>query len=199
MKKLISVLVSLLALTPILASTDIWTQLQTGGGYTKYAEMTSVGGYDWSEQSYVMTGNVFDGFENYGTVFMLKGLSTPSAWNMESLQLLSGMGDTLIWKNVDVWSEDSTIDCCTGKLKYPTEAWVEIDFSTPKPFHTANSWYVLLDEPPAEEHHGYFNNYIQTDEVFQYAQKVGINNFPSDYSIPQFPEIPEFHWVGVPS
>jgi hypothetical protein len=187
----------------VMADTNIWTWVTNQGGYTAYEEKASVGGYDYSECSYQYTAFIDEGFENDGSVFMFKGVETTAPWELEEYKYMDGSGDTLIWKHVDVWTEDKRTDCCTGKLKYPTEAWVEVDFVTDKPFHDAESVYFLMDEPPAQHGdengtHGYFDKIIETDEDFFFQQKVGINNWPSDFMPPEPPEPPKMHWIIDP-
>lgn len=201
-------------------ATDIWTNIYNTGGYTKYAQMTLIGGPDWSEGAATTeptdynregptpryTAAIYEGFENEGDVIMEKGLSTPTAWELEGRVDIFGSGNTLIWKEATVWTEDKKINPCTGKLLYPTQAWIEIEFSTLKPFLDEESWYVLMDTPDAYDEKvatsnpqfAGFSKYIQTNENFGFSQKVGINNFPSDYVIPRIPDLPEFHWISSP-
>lgn len=195
--------------------THIWTDITNTGGYTKYAEQTMVGGLDWSEGAQTtdpsdyaypptprMTAYISEGFENDGAVQMTKGVNTPRPWELEEYKMIQGTGNTKIWKHVEAWTEDKKIGC-DGKLVYPTEAWVEVDFVTPKPFWDAESWYVKMDEPDAHDdavpttnpQTATFDKFIKTNEDFVFQQKVGINNFPSNYQIPELPRIPRFHWI----
>ncbi len=221
MKKILAAIIALALIgAPALASTHIWTEVHNTGGYTKFAENAQVGGEDWSEgaettdpddwntPSKRYTANINQGFENKGSVYMIKGVHTPTAWELEEKTELVGSGKTEIWKEVTAWTEDKKVDPETGKLVYPTKAWVEVDFSTPKPFHDAESWFVNMNMPSAhdddaehgipdeEEQTAYYGKAIVTDEDFNFLEKVGINNFPCNYQIPEWPEYPEFHWIG---
>lgn len=210
-----AILLTVFALMTAASATDIWTEVYSSGGYTAFEQKVWVGGLDWSEGAkttdpgdYVyppvprMTAYINEGFENTGNIYAFQGMTSNAAWELEMRTDISGEGDTNLFKEVLVWTEDKKVDCQTGKLVYPTEAWVETEFTTPKPFQDAQSWHVVMDEPPAKDdvdqetgNYAVFTKTISTDEDFNYAQKVGVNNFPSDYVVPKIPEFPEMHWI----
>lgn len=211
----------LLFSVPAFARTNVWTTVYNSGGKTSYAEQTMVGGMDWTEglgpqyspdgsspwtypPSPEMTAYVFEQFDNKGSVYMEKAMETAAPWELEEYKFIQGSGKTKIFKHVEVWTEDSRYDD-DDKLWYPTHAWVEVDFSTPKPFWDAESWEVLMDEREAQdEKYGEpgqiasFDKIIKTDEDFVFQQKVGINNWPSDFCPPRPPEPREMHWINGP-
>ena len=200
MKAILSALiVAVLMATPVLATTNIWTQIQSTG-YSKYLEMTSVGGYDYSEHSDQMTANIMQGYENTGTVQFFKGVETPADWILVETTQMAGTGDTFIWKNVDIWTEDThTIHPEHTVLKYPTEGWVNVYFSTDKPFNDVENWYALVNQPPAQDDnlqqygtHATFGKMINTDENYQFMQETGINIDPCNFQMPSPPQMPDF-------
>lgn len=209
MKKLSLVLaftaLLLLGVGTVNAQTNIWTNVGNDGGYTSYQQMTSIGGYDWSEGSKQVTGIIYEGFENEGNIDMNKELHSDGEWILEEKMSLFGSGYSEIFKHVDAWTEDSTLwenghPCYRnpngqpGELAYPTELWVEYEFSTPKPFTDADTFYAIIKDAPAEQYHAYYNKYIQTDEQFAFGEKVGIGDFPSDFEPREIPEFPRMCW-----
>lgn len=202
MKKLLTILVGLLSLTPILAATNIWTQVENTGGYSSYQEETWIGGYDWSECSQQMTGYVREGFTNDGEISMNKEVHNDGQWLLEERMTMGGSGDTEIYKYVKAWTEDNRINCCTGKLKYPSEMWVEysfVDYDTP--FTDADTFYAIVDEPPAqhgneEGNYAFYGKMLETDAEFNFGEKVGIGDFPSDFEGRNPPTFPEMCWFS---
>lgn len=173
-----------------LEGTHIWTDLMNTGGYTEFVEETTIGGYDWTEDRYVVTGVIHEEVVNDGTVNIHGVMSSYSPWELEEMKFVDGTGYTEIYKNVQVWTEDPREDDC-GDLKWPTETWVETAFATDTETDLTNA-YFLMDEPPAEDNIGVFKKEIVTDDDYFFFEKVGINNFPSDYEPPERPESPDF-------
>lgn len=210
MNKIIAAIVALTVVgVPVLATTNIWTNVGNTGGYTSYQEETWIGGYDWSEGSQQMTGYIMEGFTNDGSIGMTKEIHNDGQWILEEKLAMGGTGDTEIYKHVDVWTEDSTLwenghpdyrnpNGAPGELAYPSEVWVEYSFvGFDTPVSDADTFYAIVTEAPAEQYHAYYNKYIETDEEFNFGEKVGIGDFPSDFEprpIPLFPEMCWFEW-----
>ena len=222
MNKIIAAIVALAVIgTPALAVTNIWTNVGNTGGYTSYQQETWVGGYDWSEGSDQMTGYIVEGFTNDGSIGMNKEIHNDGQWILEEKLEMGGCGDTEIFKNVNVWTEDTTLyqnaqdpwrwrigpdggakdePGQNGELAYPSELWVEYSFiGFDTPMTDADTFYAIVKEPPAqngqeEGNHAYYNKYITTNDEFNFGEKVGIGDFPSDFVSRPTPEFPEMCW-----
>jgi len=199
-----------------LAKTDLWSFVTNTGGYTEFHEITTVSGWDWSEglgpvlscdgsdpwvrPSLEVTAVVDEAVLNYGSLYFEKAMTSDASWDLEEYKFMSGDGDTEIFKTVTVWTEDSRFNCA-GDLWYPTEAWVETEFRT-ETFYDAEGAYFWMDMREAQDDiAGYagniaqFNKVIVVDEPYTFAEKVGINDFPSDYDPPDPPDPPDPHML----
>ena len=193
------------------AETTIWTQVD-GYGHTEYEEQTTTSGWDWSEgmgatysehgwegynpcgPTLQTTAFVSEGFVNDGEIHMFEAKTNYGEWQTEGVKYIHGEGDTNLYKYAEFWTEDSRYND-EGKLWWPSEAWVETDFRTDT-LWDAQSFHAIMDIPKDDEsEHASFYKVIDTDDEFDFAQKVGINNFPSDYVIPEIPEFPEMHYI----
>lgn len=191
MKKIGIVMSALLVLsmTGVLADTQIWSEIANSGGITKYSEVTTVGGYDWSEGANVVTGVVSFALENNGAVQLKTYANQPSDWVVEKYESATGDGNTEIFKQMAVWTEDTTLwengnpqyrnpDGVAGELAYPTQAWVNTKFQTNVPFFDEENAYFLMKDAPAESNIGVFTKLIQTKDMFNFESKQGIGIEP---------------------
>jgi len=139
---------------------------------------------------------------NDGSFSLNKAMTSEAPWDLQEIMTVGGEGYTEIYKYVSVWTEDSHE--CSGSLCYPTEAWIEVGFWTKPDYTVGEPWkvpdpllvdletvYFLMDVPPAGQE-GNYGKVIQTDSPFSFFEKVGINNFPSDYGFPTPPTPPGF-------
>lgn len=226
MKKLfvlVTIFGLLFSATLTLADTNLWSWIDNTGGTSIYSEKTTVSGWDyseglhdpgdygavpsadgkepWTDPSLEETAYILEQVENHGNLNLYKALTSDGQWDLEEFKHIQGSGDTNIYKHVDVWTEDSRYHS-DPILWYPTEAWVETEFET-NTLWDADSAYFLMDDTPAQDdvggvdgNHGTFNKQIETDDAFVFHQKVGINDFPSDYTPPEPPELVGMHWIN---
>ena len=227
MNKIIAAIVALAVIgAPALAATNVWTEVENTGGYTSYQESTYIGGYDWSEGMNKMTGYVMEGFENEGNIYMNKEIHNDGQWLLEEKLGMHGSGVTEIYKDVMAWTEDTTLyedsqdpwrfrigvdggpkdePGVDGELAYPSEVWVEYSFfGYDSPMSDEDTFYAIVKEPPARvgdgmpTNYAYYGKNVQTDETFDFGEKVGIGDFPSDFvhrDVPDFPEMCWFEWI----
>lgn len=188
----------LLSLTSVLGSTTIWGQISNSGGITEYSEMTSVGGYDWSERAYVTTGVLEFAANNDGQFQLSTYVNQPNSWELEKYETAVGNGETELFKQMVVWTEDTTLwenghpayrnpDGQAGELAYPTEAYVSTMFVTPVPFYDLEEAHYLMKDAPAETNLGTFTKLIHSNDAFNFEAAQGVNLEPCN-----FVEMPEF-------
>lgn len=200
MKKIGITLLALMILSvaSVLGNTEIWGEISNSGGVTEYSEQTSVGGYDWSERAYKTTGVVMFSANNEGQLQLSTYINQPSDWVMEKYESALGNGDTELFKQMVVWTEDTTLwenghpwyrnpSGVPGELAYPTNAWVGTVFQTPVPFYDAESAHFLMKDVPAETNLGMFSKLIQTNDAFNFNAVQGIGVEPCEPV-----EMPEF-------
>lgn len=192
------VLATLLTLVPVMASTFISTQYE-GSGDTSYNSYTSVSGYDWTEGSMQVTATHQLEIMNDGDLSFVQNHNNPGQWELlESFQGF-GSGDTEITKDVNWWTEDSTVECCS--MKWPTEANIYTWFETDTTLDVAEVHNVAdsTEEGPAGEfsHGRFLRNYDTTDD-FDFIESTG---FGMDLDCSVTPPVPspppaceEFCW-----
>jgi len=190
MKGKLGILMALMTLLAVMtvSATDIWTDVYNDGGYTEYTQYTTIGGYDWTEHSYQVTGYIHEELVNDGSFEMHGVLSSYAPWELEEMKTITGTGYTELYKTVVVWTEDSRTS--GGVLRWPTEAWVQVGFST-LTVSDLTSAYFLMDQPPAGTL-GIFDKTILTNDDYNYFEHVGINTFDCTYEQPQRPTSPTF-------
>lgn len=205
--EIFGILATLLVLaSPVMAYTNIWTNLQTTGGTTIYHDKSYVGGMDWSEGAETTdpcdwiyppvprtTGFIDETIFNDGSLSVQQYLESDSPWKLRERKEISASGYMEVFKDVVVWTEDKKIDPQSGKLVNPTQAWVHVESNVFPVGNKPTDWYVLMDEPPAAEGNSYPNQGVfervwQTDDDISLTQKVGINEYPCNLVIPEPPE-----------
>lgn len=191
---LVMALVMLISL--VSAATTIESNVHSDGGVVDYYESTWVGGEDWSEgaettnpwdyhypPSKEYTGHVDFGLLTDGSVDLYTYVDQPEPWVMSKMECATGSGNTEIYKEMTVWTEDKKIDPQTGLLVYPTEAWASVSFNAPNvPFSDYESVYFLMNVPPAQDdvfevpgNIGMFSKHIYTDNDYSFYGFEGIN------------------------
>lgn len=194
MKKILTALVVLAMVAPVMADTDIRTQI-SATGITDFHEFSAVFGEDWSEglgngvplgswnpsgPSREMTGYELFSVWNAGSMGLGKQVTNPNMWEMTMDVEMGGNGETEIGKEVAWWTEDTQLNP-DGTLAYPTLAHIYTYFETA----------TLLDKEelnnnhlfgPAQDYSDYpnvmnfFGKSWSTDDDFQFKQSTGINH-----------------------
>jgi len=187
MKKLGVAFVAMLVLvSTAFADTQIWSNVFNAGGSTQYSEVTYVNGYDWSEapaDRWQTTGVVHFSVNNDGQVNINTYVNNPGQWVVEKYEDVSGNGNSEIFKQLTVWTEDKSIQ--NGVLKYPTNAWVSAEFVT-ETMYDAESVHFLMDAPPAETL-GVFTKLVHTSDAFNFNAAQGIGVVPCNpVKMPKF-------------
>lgn len=208
MKKLLAGVMALVFLAGAAsAMSNIEAMVQNTGGKTKYSQTSMVRGMDWSEgQTWQVTGYIDECIDNDGSILIGAQVYNPAPWVMQEAKYVTGSGDTLIEKEVAVWTEDTTLwenaqdpwrnpNGAPGELAYPTEAWIDTMFNTAA-LHDVESVYFLMDTPDAAHgpgligsnnpNIGVFQKGILTDDPFIYEELVGIG-ICNDCPIPEVP------------
>jgi len=188
MRKGIALFATLLVVASVFGSTQVWTSVSNSGGLTEYSETSTVAGLDWSEgKTWQTTGVVNFAVNNDGKLQLNTYVSNPSAWVLEKYESVVGEGDSEIYKQLAVWTEDTTLVPGTvSTLKWPTEAFVSADFVT-NTMSDHEVAYFLMDVAPAETNVGVFTKQIYTSDLFNFDSAQGIGIEPCNpVSAPQF-------------
>jgi len=178
---MVATLTALVMIAPALAWTNI-RAVYDASGKTEINELSTIAGYDYSEDSMQVTGYIHEGVKNEGTLFFNKEITTPGAWEMTEAKEMWGTGETKFKKEVVWWTEDPTEDCCTGLLKWPTVAHIFTGFYTMNEEFTDeeeidNIANLPVEDPqnPGEYSANYFLKVWDTDDDFYFKEGVGIN------------------------
>jgi len=176
--------------------TEIVGHVINTGGTTHFYEFATVGGYDYSEcpRSFQVTGFVDERIDNTGTLYIDKYVMSPGPWEMVEVKNVWATGVTCIYKDAVFWTEDRTIDCSTGLLRWPTEAAVVWDYqNTDNPTVTDFEYARFLLDIPSAQHgddpgnYAVFEKSLWTDESLYFEEKVGINIYLGK-GVPDIPD-----------
>jgi len=200
MKALNLIMAVLFAIMPVMASTTIRTQLSSSGA-TSYNDYSSVSGYDWSERSWQVTATHQLAVDNYGELNFVQNHDSPGAWMLHESFQAYGSGDTFITKDVNWWTEDSTLTNGGTEMKWPTEANVYTWFQTDEVLDVTELHNVAdmpVEYPTGEFSHGRFLRNYETSDDFNFVESTGFGmDLDCDVTPPQPvapPACEEFCW-----